>query len=153
MPRVKITLRDCLLDTSSLLSDVREGASAIRSSDIKLIAESERDKIADSIDLDSAMREEHPNLHRWDYIASVPVVDKLVAIEPHSATDSEVAVVIAKKKSAQEYLKTHFNKGHKVSNWYWVSHGRVGFSKMDKARRQLDQHGIEFVGHFVREFK
>ena len=106
----------------------------------------------DSIDLDAATSVLFPNEHRWDYIVSVPHKSELVGIEPHSATDGEIRVVTAKKRQAADFLRDHLLPHHRISKWLWVSHGKVGFSKMERARRILDQNGITFAGRLIREF-
>jgi hypothetical protein len=146
-------LATALHKDSSLRRHLKTGAGAISPIDIKLIAESERSKIGDSLDLDTAAQEEFPEANRWDYIMSLPTLSQIIGIEPHTARDSEISVVIAKKKHARQYLRSHFQDGYHVRKWLWVSHGTVGFSRMDRARRLLDQNGIEFVGRHLHKFE
>jgi hypothetical protein len=120
--------------------------------DVKLIAEDQRSRIGDSLNLDAATKDEHPEANRWDYIVSIPDLSECAGIEPHSAKDSEISVVIAKKKHATEYLRDHLQNGHRITRWFWVTRGTVSFSKMDRARRRLDQNGIAFVGRSLRDF-
>ena len=75
----------------------------------------------------------------------------LLALEPHTAADCEITVVIRKRERALVVLREHLKTGMVVARWLWVTHGRVQFSVMDKARRRLDQHGIEFVGKQVKD--
>ena len=95
---------------------------------------------------------EHPGANRWDYIVSIPDSQEFAGIEPHSAKDSEVSVVIRKKQHATEYLRSHLQDGYRITKWFWVTRGTVSFSKMDPARRRLDENGIKFVGHLLRTF-
>lgn len=129
---------------------VRDGMGAFADVDIKLIAEDQRPRIGDSLDLDAASKNEQPEANRWDYIVSIRDLKEFIGIEPHSAKDSEISVVIAKKKQATEYLRNHLQDGYRITRWFWVSHGTVGFSKMDRARRRLDQNGIAFAGRMLR---
>jgi hypothetical protein len=135
-----------------LRNHLKSGVKAFAPADARLIAPIARTQIGDSIDLDAAARDEFPEANRWDYVLSVPAMSQIVAIEPHSAKDSEVSVVIAKKKHAVDYLRAHLQDGYRVARWLWVSHGPVGFSRMERARRRLDQHGIEFAGRLLRTF-
>ncbi len=123
---------------------------AIQRADVQLIADSQRARIGDSLDLDAASHNEHPNDHRWDYLLSVPDAGRLVGVEPHTASDHEIAVVIAKKNAALDYLTDHLRRGQRVDAWFWVTRGQVGFGKMDRARRRLDQAGIAFAGRQLR---
>jgi hypothetical protein len=117
--------------------------------DRALIAPAERPKIGDSLNLDDALLREFPNANRWDYVFSVPAVGKLIALEPHTAKDSEISVVIAKKEHAAWQLREHLLPRFGISRWLWVSHRRNSFSRMERARRRLDQAGIEYLGRSV----
>jgi hypothetical protein len=150
MTPAEVTLRLSLVAESRLMQDVKDGVGAMLSSDRSLIHTDDRPKVADSLDLDSATEEAFPNDHRWDYILSLPGASKLVGLEPHTAGDHEVRVVIRKKQNAQAFLRDHLRPGRYVREWYWVTAGRVGFSRMDRAKRALDQNGITFGGRFLR---
>lgn len=119
--------------------------------DKSLIAEPERVKIGDSLNLDAALRAEFPNANRWDYIFSVVDGGRLLALEPHHATDSEISVVIAKKTHAVQQLRRHLHPQYAISDWLWVSHGRTAFSKMERATRRLAQAGIRYVGRSLAD--
>ncbi len=150
MAKSQVLLSNALVPESRLKDHVRTGLSALKTRDVNLIAETERPKVGDSIDLDSATRDESPSDNRWDYLLSVPTVSHIVGLEPHSARDSEVSVVIAKKKHAMTYLRDHLPPKHAVTRWIWVTHGKVRFTKMERARRQLDQNGIAFEGRLLK---
>jgi outer membrane protein assembly factor BamE (lipoprotein component of BamABCDE complex) len=117
--------------------------------DRALIAPAERPKIGDSLDLDAAFKKDFPNANRWDYVFSVATTGKLIALEPHIAKDSEISVLIAKKKHAATQLRAHFQPQYGVSEWLWVSHGRTSFSRMEQATRRLAQAGIRYLGRSV----
>lgn len=150
-PRRKHLLKTALHDNSTLQKHLKIGAGALSAGHLKLIAEAERSKIGDSLDLDAATRNEFPEANRWDYMISLPEQEQVVGVEPHSARDSEISVVIAKKKHAVQYLQSHLRPGYRVTHWFWVSSGTVGFSRMERARRLLDQNGISFEGHVLRK--
>ena len=134
------------------LSQIELGFVAL-GKNIDLIHKDARSLVGDSLDLDEASREEFPQDNRWDYLLSVPEMEKIVGLEPHSAKDDQVSVVIKKKKNAESYLLSHLKVGVKIANWYWVSRGKVTFSRMDRVRRSLDQNGIEFRGRQLRTFE
>jgi hypothetical protein len=142
----RLLLRSALVQNSTLAPAVQNGMGAFLPRDKVLIAALERQKIGDSLDLDGALAAAFPNANRWDYIFSVAAAGKLLALEPHHATDSEISVVIAKKTHAAQQLRPHLRPQHKVSEWLWVSHGRTSFSKMERATRRLAQAGIRYVG-------
>ncbi len=103
----KTHLKEALTEQSRLRGLVQAGMGAFSKVDLKLFAENQRRRIGDSLDLDSASKGEHPEANRWDYIVSIPDLEELAGIEPHSAKDSEISVVISKKKSSTEYLRDH----------------------------------------------
>lgn len=144
------TLAKALRPESPLRARVQPGLSAVKTADRSLIAASERARIGDSLDLDEATAAEFPQGHRWDYILSVPDLRKLIALEPHTASDGEVKVVIKKKQQALAYLRDHLHATVSVAEWHWVTRGTVGFSRMDKAVRALNQNGISFSGRSLK---
>ena len=152
MPRRAMLISSVLIPTSSLHGKVRDGLRALLARDRNLIEGAERQRVGDSLDLDDASRVEFPNENRWDYLLSVPTISQIIGIEPHSARDAEISVVIAKKQNAVNYLRDHLRPGNRVAKWFWVSHGSVGFSRMDRMRRLLDQNGIAFEGRMLRSF-
>ena len=142
-------LTAALQPASTLLPSVQNGMDAFLARDKSLIAVSERTKIGDSLNLAEALRRDFPNANRWDYVFSVPSVSKLIALEPHSAKDSEISVLIAKKKHAAAQLRRHLQPRYRVSQWLWVSHRRTSFSRMEQATRRLAQEGIKYLGRSV----
>lgn len=118
--------------------------------DRALIALAEHPRITDSLDLDEAMRPAYPMANRWDYLLGVANKEIIVAVEPHTATDREVRVLISKKAQAIAFLRDHLRPGRSVARWIWIAHGRVGFTRMDRAIRQLDQNGIQFQGRILK---
>ncbi len=147
-----IRLETALIAGSTLLPHVRKGLGAVKAGDRALIAIGQRPKVGDSLDLDQATVTAFPDTHRWDYLLSIPASQKIVGIEPHSARDVEIKVVISKRRNAIEYLRDHLPANLRVAQWFWVSGGSVRFSKMDKARRLLDQNGIRFAGKQLLSF-
>lgn len=137
---------------SALRPHVRNGLGALSGGDRGLIAATERPRVGDSLNLDLAMQPEFPEAHRWDYLLSIPNIAQIVGVEPHTARDDEINVVISKRRNAVDYLRDHLPAHHRVSQWYWLSSGPVRFSKMERARRLLDQNGIRFEGRMLRSF-
>jgi len=144
-----VTLKSELHATSALQKHIMNGIDALDRRDQELIAPDERRRVGDSLYLDKAVEADHPQEHRWDYVLSVPDAAAIIGIEPHSAKDSEISVVIKKKCWAAGYLRKHMSS-RGVSRWFWVTHGRVGISILDKERRRLSKYGIEFVGKSLR---
>ncbi|MBI5511018.1 MAG: hypothetical protein HY903_19830 [Deltaproteobacteria bacterium] len=101
---------------------------------------------SDSVDIDEAFRPGHEQEHRWDYLLGHRTAKVVIGLEPHSAKQGEVSTLIAKRTAAQDHLRSHLKSGAKITAWLWVASGAVHFADTEKTRRQLDQHGILFVG-------
>ena len=146
-------LKRALNKGSNLRESVRAGLDAVAKADRDLIKEQERQRVGDSLDLDEATRVGKDSEHRWDYILCVPDRHRLVGLEPHSpAKDFEIDVVMKKKRNAQEVLRDHVPSSHAIKLWIWVTRGKVGFLKLEKARWRLQEAGIRFDGRMVKSF-
>lgn len=88
--------------------------------------------------------------NRWDYLLGHGAQDVVVGLEPHCAKDGEISTVIAKRRAALDQLRSHLRNGAKISAWYWVASGTVHFADTEKARRMLDQNGVQFVGKCLK---
>jgi hypothetical protein len=150
--KTKGVLDNSLIQGSALRPHIKAGLGAVLGVDRPLIPPVQSQRVSDSIDLDGAMRPTLPNANRWDYLLGILDTGAIVALEPHSATDHEVKVLIAKKREAIIFLALHLNPGSSVARWIWITHGRVGFNRMDRAIRQLDQAGIDFQGKRLKSF-
>lgn len=144
------TISAALKSRSVLASRVKEGLNGLSRSHRLLLAEPDRTRISDSLDLDSALRQSAPADNRWDYLICIKDRKEIVGVEPHSARESELSVVIAKKRSAEVRLREEFAPGHAVAAWYWVTEGKNHFTKTERVTKVLAQSGIEFRGRLLR---
>ncbi len=71
-----------------------------------------------------------------------------LALEVHTANDSEVKVVIRKKEWTNEFLRSNTTVSEDL--WVWAASDRVKISKTGKYARQLAKAGIEFPVRVVR---
>lgn len=138
-------IQSALKEESELNTKLKKGIQAVKSGDKKFIAVNLRTRFSDSIDIDEAFRKTHGKQNRWDYLLGDSRNNKIVGLEPHSATDGEISVVINKRKSCRAQLGPHLKQGSNVSAWFWVASGKIDFTIMDKARLNLDNNGITFV--------
>jgi hypothetical protein len=145
----KSPVRRALRQDSNLLGKVSDGLDAMQSAHRAYLDATIRSTFADSLDLDDAVRPSHPQENRWDYLLGHGPSGEVVGLEPHSAKHDEITTVINKRAAAQQQLKGHLREGARVSKWLWVASGKVHFADTEKAKRQLDQSGIEFVGKMV----
>lgn len=142
-------LRSAIDRTSPLRDRVCDGIGAVKRPDHSIFAPEIRETFGDSLDLDAALQERHPQENRWDYLLGHTPSNKIVAVEPHAAREDQVNTVIKKKQAAKQQLSAHLKPGQRVLSWLWVSSGKVHFADTEKARRLLDQNGVHFVGRRV----
>jgi hypothetical protein len=138
-------VRAILRDDSPLRAKVRDGLEAMKKADRKLIDEPLRDSFEDSLDVDEAFRPGCDRENRWDYLLGHRPSRAVVALEPHSANEKEISVVIAKRTAAKAQLAPHLKDGKRIAAWLWVASGKVHFANTEKARIRLDENGILFV--------
>jgi hypothetical protein len=110
------------------------------------VDEAIRPAFSDSLDLDEGLRPTHGQENRWDYLLGHAPSTAVIGLEPHSAKEDEVSKVIAKCAAARDQLRSHLKANARVAAWLWVASGKVHFADTERARRRLDQHGIQFVG-------
>lgn len=146
----KTPLRGALREDSALQDSVQDGLQALKKAHVALIDGSVHQDLADSLDLDAAMKVQHPQANRWDYLIGHGPSGKVAAVEPHTAKQVEISTIIAKRTSAKAQLRGHLRDGVTVAKWLWVASGDVHFPDTDKAKKRLDQEGIEFVGKRVQ---
>jgi hypothetical protein len=138
-------IRAALVEKSSLRTAVVDGFAAVEKSHRPLFEDSIRTRVADSLDLDAAIRPGHERENRWDYLLGLDD-QAIVAVEPHSAEEGEIPVLIKKLEAAKDQLRPHLKTTARIQAWLWVASGKVHFVDTEKVRRQLDQKGIRFVG-------
>ena len=144
--RKKTPVRNSLRKNSPLFEDVQYSIGAVKKSHRKMLSTDIRDAFGDSIDLDAALREGHAEENRWDYLLGHTPSREIIGVEPHSAKTQEIESIIRKKKAAIQQLAPHLKTGKRISEWIWVASGKNHFADTEKARRIIDQNGIQFVG-------
>ncbi len=131
---------------STLRAKVQTGLAALPKAHKDYVQADVRTAFVESLDLDAAMRDQHPQDNRWDYLLGLGMPAVVVALEPHSAKSDEVTTVITKKQQAERQLGEHLKPGARVGRWYWVASGKVHFAPSGKEPLRLAKAGITFVG-------
>lgn len=146
------TLRTVLLPGSWLQSLVQAGIDAVHGKDREAIDVDIRKSFVESLDLDTALKQQYPNGPRWDYLLAYRPCNKVIGMEVHPASkEADADVVIKKKQAAEQQLVGHLVSGQKIDDWYWVASGQGEVLRHEKRGRRLDQHGILFVGRRLCE--
>lgn len=144
--RLPTLVRATLRPDSMLLARVETGLGALEHAHRGYIEAPLRASFEDSLDIDEGLRSGRETEHRWDYLLGHGPSRRVIALEPHSAKTGEIDTVIRKKTAARDQLATHLAPGAKILHWFWVASGDVQFADTERARRRLDQQGIQFVG-------
>jgi hypothetical protein len=142
-----MSVEKALKKGNALATEVRPGKQALRKADRDRVEEAPAARIVDSLDLDTATRATHSQESRWDYLLGTTRADiPLIAAEVHPANTGEVSVVIAKKRAAQEVLRSSLTQGATVKRWYWIASGKTVITRGTPEARRLDKAGIQLVG-------
>lgn len=139
-------IRKVLVSKSKLRGLVADGLGALDAGHRTAIEVDLRPAFADSLEIDENLRKGRENENRWDYLLGHGEIDCVVGLEPHSATNKEVTVVIKKRQMALEHIRSHLADGMYIRAWFWVASGKVDFVPMEKATNRLNNNGITFVG-------
>lgn len=142
-------VRQALKPKSFLQQVIKDGLKALQQEHRLYIDSPLRAEFGDSVNIDKAFLAEHEEENRWDYLLGHVPSGEVIALEPHSAKQSEVSTIIAKRKAARDHLQLHLEADARIAAWLWVASGNVHFADTEKVRRQLDQNGIQFVGKVV----
>lgn len=145
----KSPVRRALKQDSTLQDSVLDGLAAVERSHMKYFNADIRAHFADSLEIDKSLRQGREQENRWDYLLGHAPSGEVIAVEPHSASQGEISTVIRKRAAAREQLREHLRDGARIAKWLWVASGKVHFVATEKAKLQLDQNGIEFVGTAV----
>jgi hypothetical protein len=105
--------------------------------------------LAGSVNLDDALQEIYPNDARWDYGIGLVVnrsADRVVWVEVHPASTSNVKEMISKLKWLKNWLNTCAPrmKEMEIAQFRWIASGGVNVSKNSRYAKLLAQSGITF---------
>lgn len=139
-------IRTALVAGSSLQDQVKDGVQALKQVDLNHVEQEIRAWFADSLALDEALKQGHPQDCRWDYLLGHEGSQKVIGLEPHTANNHEISRVIKKRQDAIDQLRGHLRPGVHVADWFWVASGKVDFLPLEKATNRLASQGIKFVG-------
>jgi hypothetical protein len=143
-------VRGALVPTSALQPLVCDGLGALKKAHKSLIDDVLKPQFADSLDIDTPFSKSHATQNRWDYLLGHSPTKTLIAVEPHTANEDEVDVIIRKKKAARDQLRGHLTDSARISAWVWVTEGKVKLAKTSKGYLRLISEGISFAGEKIR---
>lgn len=129
----------------------RPGLQALRAEDKPHIEAEDPRKITGSVDVDKAYQKLIPQSNRWDFGIAFQHSnrDKEVVywVELHTASDSQVKVVIKKAQWLLQWLR---DEGKPLAAFekdiIWVSSGATTFTRSSPQRKLMAQAGLQHVG-------
>jgi hypothetical protein len=131
------------------------GLGALRAQDRPHVAASDTRQLTGSVDVDTALRNQEPNAHRWDFAIGYHhanrQVDCVYWVEVHTASDREVNVVLDKLRWLRTWLA---GDGHLLRqfecDFVWVSSGLTSFTLSAPQLKHFAQLGLQHKGRVLR---
>jgi hypothetical protein len=150
-----MTFKEAVEATPNLAGRFQKGLHALRAQDRPHIEAENTRKLVGSVDVDSALQLVQPNANRWDFAIAYQHTNRgnevIYWTELHTASDSEVKVVIKKAVWLRGWLK---DDGSKMAAFecdiVWISSGPTSFQLTGPQRKQMAQAGLRHVGSRLR---
>lgn len=150
-----MTFQQAVAATPRLKNCFRAGLQALRAEDRPRVEAEDTRRLAGSVDVDAAWRQIDPRASRWDFAVayrhSIPNREFVYWTEMHTASDSEVKVVI---KKAQWLLNWLRNEGHHLARFereiIWVSSGATKLNLTGYQQKQMATVGLRHIGAKLR---
>jgi hypothetical protein len=141
--------------TPNLEKAYEVGLQALRAEDKPHIQAEDTRKLAGSVDVDKALQRVDPNGNRWDFAIAYKHTNRteefIYWTELHTASDSEVKVVIKKAQWLRSWLKSD---GKRLAAFEcevnWVSSGATTFTLTAPQVKQMSSVGLRHVGGVLR---
>ena len=141
--------------TPALKDAWRAGLQALRAEDKPHIEAEDPRNLTGSVDVDTAYQKLMPQSNRWDFGIAFQHSnhDKEVVywVELHTASDSQVKVVIKKAQWLLEWLN---GEGKPLAAFekeiVWVSSGATTFTRSSPQKKLMAQAGLQHVGGKLR---
>ena len=145
------TLSAAIKQIPHLTGKLKQGLQALRKNHRDAILPKKSRKLSGSIDIDKALKSEHPHDHRWDYCIGVRKrqnTDSLVWVEFHPANSHSVSDMLAKATWLKQWLagpgKPLQGLMKTKTDLRWVPTGPVAIRQASKQSKILAQAGISF---------
>ena len=150
-----MTFKEAVEATPNLAGRFQKGLQALRAQDRPHVEAENTRRLVGSIDVDSALQQVEPNANRWDFAIAYQHTNRDTELiywtELHSASDSEVKVVIKKAIWLLGWLKA---EGKRLAAFerdiVWISSGPTSFQLTGPQRKQMAQAGLRHVGSRLR---
>lgn len=151
-----MTFKEAVENTPHLKNAYCVGLQALRAEDKPHIEAEDTRRLAGSVDVDTANQKAEPNANRWDfgiaYRHTVPKdLEVVYWVETHTASTSEVSVVIRKAAWLRRWFKAQGKLLAKFEKEiFWVSSGATTFTLSSTQKKQMAEQGLRHVGSKLR---
>jgi hypothetical protein len=150
-----MTFKEAVETAPNLDAAFRAGLRALRAQDRLHIEPEDPRKLTGSVDVDKALRPIEPNANRWDYAIGYQHANRDAEViywtELHTASDSEIKVVIKKALWLRAWLKADGNTlACFECDIVWVSSGATSLQLTGPQRKKMAEAGIQHVGGRLR---
>ena len=126
-----MTFREAAQQTPHLKNSWQKGLEALRAQDRPHIVAENTRLLRGSVDVDKALQKKEPNAHRWDFAIGHKHTNRnqecIYWVEIHTASDSEVNVVLDKLR----WLKNWLAGNGRTLDGFEREFRRCGFSGVD----------------------
>jgi len=150
-----MTFKEAVEKTTHLKKAYCPGLQALRAEDKPHIEAEDTRKLTGSVDVDTANTASDPYGNRWDFGIAYQHTNRdaevVYWVETHTASDSQVSVVIKKAAWLQQWFKGH---GKHLAAFekdiLWVSSGATTFTLSSTQRKQMAVLGLRPTGGKLR---
>jgi hypothetical protein len=137
-----VSFADVVRNTPEIAECLKAGLQALGANRGKIIVNSTGD-LKGSVDIDTCVKDNYPNEHRWDYVLGYK--DHIYYVEVHPANTGEVKIIIEKLDWLKQWRKRsapRLEAAQHSSTYHWISSGKTAIAKRSRYRRILAQKGI-----------
>lgn len=150
-----MTFRETVEATPHLEEAWEPGLRALRAEDRPHIEVNDPRRLRGSADVDAALQPTQPQEHRWDFAIAYQHTNRkdecVYWVEIHTASDSQVSVVLDKLKWLMDWLDGDGKEFDAFEREFiWISSGATTFTPASKQRRQFAQLGLRQTGTILR---
>jgi hypothetical protein len=150
-----MTFKEAVEKTPGLKNAHKLGLRALRAEDRPHVVAEDTRSLTGSADIDTAFQKLDPNANRWDFAIAYQHANRTAEfiywLELHTASDSQVKVVIKKALWLRNWLRdTGKLLGKFEREIVWVSSGATSFTLSAPQVKQMAQVGLQHRGGMLR---
>jgi hypothetical protein len=150
-----VTFKDAVEATPDLQNAWRSGLRALRRTDRQHVDAQDGRRLAESVDVDSALAAKCPTDPRWDYGVGYDPVDAsgetVYWIEIHPARSGEIDRVLARLAWLKAWLAASAPRLHVMRKAFvWISSGKTSFTLSSPQQKRFALVGLRHVGRTFR---